>query len=353
MAEIKRRSEAFSRVGSPQRMMAMNASDNTRLADLRIAEVKPDPGNPRKEFDETELADLAASLKKHGLLQPIVVRKIEDDFIILAGERRWRAAQIAGFISIKAIIHSDNRTAANILVAQIIENEQRASLSPAELVSSIGRLLAEGLGVTDIATELSMNRTRVSKLKALTELPSELQPFLETMGIDPLYELLQQHKADAGSVQTTLASGKAPTRAEVRETKRESKTPRGSLTSDKPDDPLQKNAFAGERRSGADKGAIAPKEDAFAGERASQADDAAIASNGKAFAGERHAPAEAETPVPVYRDQGSIIVSHNDYGEGRVVFNIAAEGDRLPVLFGTSPDPIPTLLAELTIVAMK
>ena len=340
MAEIKRRSEAFSRVGSPQRMMAMNASDNTRLADLRIAEVKPDPGNPRKEFDETELTDLAASLKKHGLLQPIVVRKVADEFIILAGERRWRAAQIAGFISIKAIIHTDNRTAANVLVAQIIENEQRASLSPAELVSSIGRLLAEGLGVTDIATELSMNRTRVSKLKALNELPPELQPFLETMGIDPLYELLQRHKADAGSVQTTIASGKPPTRAEVRETKRESKArpksqeaPAGDVTSDGPTVAPRGKAFAGERHPRSDEGATAPRPDAFAGER--------------------HSSTKSEAPAMVYRDQGSIIVHHSDYGEGRVVFNIPADGDRLPVLFDSSPEPIPTLLAELTIIAIK
>ena len=318
MAEIKRRSEAFSRVGSPQRMMAMSASDTTRLADLRIAEVKPDPGNPRKEFDQAELTELAASLKKHGLLQPIIVRKIENDYIILAGERRWRAAQLAKFVAIKAIVHTESRSAANVLIAQIIENEQRAPLSTSELVSSIERLLAEGMGVTEIADQLSMNRSRVSKLKALTELPDELKPFLETMGIEPLYEMLQQHKSDPASVKGAIETGKAPTRAELREAKRPS-----APKADSPPLPIDPPA----ERSNTD---------------AEQTD---------AFAGERRAGRSKKGSAPLsYRHEGSIVVSHADYGEGRVVFGYDTLGDRLPVLFASSPEPIQTPLTELTIV---
>lgn len=340
MAEIKRRSDAFGRVANPQRMMAMSASDTTRLADLRIAEVKPDPGNPRKEFAEADLAELAASLKRHGLLQPIVVRKVENDYIILAGERRWRAAQLAEFVSIKAVIHTESRTAANVLIAQIIENEQRAPLSTAELVSSIARLLADGMGVTEIAEQLSMNRPRVSKLKALTELPDELKPFLDTTGIDPLYEMLQQHKANPASVQAAIESGKAPTRAKIREAKRSPATEPAAPRSPIEPPADQQNKIAQNER------------EALAGERDAPPRAPIDPDKQDAFAGERKGASSTKqaAPLPSYRDQGSITVSHADHGQGRVVFGLETMADRLPILFAGSPDPIQIPLAELTIV---
>lgn len=343
MAEIKRRSEAFSRVGSPQRMMAMSASDMTRLADLRIADVKPDPGNPRREFNEAELAELAASLKKHGLLQPIVVRKVENDYIILAGERRWRAAQLAEFISIKAIIHTESRTAANVLIAQIIENEQRAPLSTAELVASIERLLAEGMNVSQIATELAMSRTRVQKIKALTELPDELKPFLQTMGVDPLYEMVQRHKADPDSLQAAIETGKAPTRAALREAKKPIVAPapeRPSLPLVEPD----------EQKAGRSPGEV------FAGEQSPERAIPPNKSEAKVFAGEQDAPSPQKReahPLPSYREKGSIKVRHADRGEGRVVYGMQAVGDCLPIVFDNANDPVQTPLTELTIIAIE
>lgn len=336
MAEIKRRSEAFSRVGSPQRMMAMSASDNTRLADLRIAEVKPDPGNPRKDFAEAELADLAASLKAHGLLQPIVVRKVENDFIILAGERRWRAAQLAGFVAIKAIVHAESRTAANVLIAQVIENEQRAPLSTAELVTSVGRLLTEGMSSKEIGEQLSMSPSRISKLKALTELPEEMEPFLHTMGVDPLYELLQRHKADPASVQQAIESGKAPTRAKIREVKR-------------PPEPAPETSRLPLAAPGVD--ATIDAEKFFAGETDPEPKTKTVAAAEETFAGEtRKGQQRKRTLLPSYREHGSITVSHADYGRGRVLFGMETLADRLPILFTSSPEPIQIPLIELTIV---
>lgn len=224
MAEIKRRTELFGRNANPQAMMAINAKDASRLADLNVNEVRPDPNNPRKIFDEDELIALADSIKQNGLLQPILVRKVANEFHIIAGERRWRATKLAGFASIKSIIQSDNRNPTDLLIAQIVENEVRANLTTGDLIDAVKSLIELGLQSSEIANRLSMPRPKISKLKVLGDLPKDLEHLRDTMGIEPLYELFQKHKNDAEGIGELLSQSPAPTRSEIRVNDRNDKS---------------------------------------------------------------------------------------------------------------------------------
>jgi len=102
--------------------------------------VSRNPNNPRRNFDENDLQDLAASIRQHGIVQPVVVRTLAPQrFEIIAGERRWRAAQLAGFVEIPVIVRDvDDRTALEIA---IVENVQRSDLNPLEEALAIHRTI--------------------------------------------------------------------------------------------------------------------------------------------------------------------------------------------------------------------
>jgi len=112
---------------------------------IGLSEIKPSPTNPRKHFNEAELAELAASIKKHGVITPIMIRLINDLetphlYEIVAGERRWRAATLAGLTTIPAIVRDDLSPAA-IIEIQLIENLQRQDLHPPEEAEGHGRMM--------------------------------------------------------------------------------------------------------------------------------------------------------------------------------------------------------------------
>ncbi|MDR1007871.1 MAG: ParB/RepB/Spo0J family partition protein [Campylobacteraceae bacterium] len=115
--------------------------DNSRVQEIDIDKIKPNPYQPRFVFKEDALKDLAASIKKHGLLQPILVIKKDDDFMLLAGERRLRASQMAGFTTIKAIIADYESEKLRELA--LIENIQREDLNPIELGRAYQELIDE------------------------------------------------------------------------------------------------------------------------------------------------------------------------------------------------------------------
>src|ERR1700689_4658397 len=139
--------------------------------------LKPNPRNPRREFPDTELGELAESIKQHGVIQPIVVRPVkgaQDRFEIIAGERRWRASQIAGLheIPIVPVDVSDS----DALEFAIIENVQRENLNAMEEAQGYHALANEfKRSQEDIAKTVGKSRSHVANMMRLTKLPAEEQ----------------------------------------------------------------------------------------------------------------------------------------------------------------------------------
>ncbi len=162
-------------------------NQRTVLTSVALANVQPNPDQPRKHFAPDKLAELADSIKARGLLQPIIVRRVEHGYQLLAGERRFRAAQLAGIDKLPALI----RTADDPLEIALIENLQREDLSPLEEAEGLA-LLIERHGYThrDIADMLGKSRPYVSNTLALTRLPDPVKADLRRDGPAVSRELL-------------------------------------------------------------------------------------------------------------------------------------------------------------------
>ncbi|MBV8926994.1 MAG: ParB/RepB/Spo0J family partition protein [Bradyrhizobium sp.] len=142
--------------------------------------LKPNPRNPRRAFAETELAELAGSIKAHGLIQPIVVRPVKgthDRYEIIAGERRWRASQAAGLHEVPIVPLDVGDSDA--LELAIIENVQREDLNPLEEAQGYHALADEfKRGQEDIARIVGKSRSHVANMMRLTKLPAEVQAYI-------------------------------------------------------------------------------------------------------------------------------------------------------------------------------
>src|SRR5690349_10236739 len=137
--------------------------------------VQRNPSQPRKHFDESELNDLAASIRSHGVLQPILVRPIPGGkFEIVAGERRWRAAQRAGLHTIPAVVRELNEL--EVLEIAIVENVQRMDLNPIEEAQGFQALIDRfGRTQEDIAEAVGKSRPHIANMLRLLALPDDLQ----------------------------------------------------------------------------------------------------------------------------------------------------------------------------------
>lgn len=141
---------------------------------LPIAKVEPNRNQPRAYFDEEGLAELAESIKLHGMIQPITVRKLESGYYqIIAGERRWRAARMAGLTEVPVnIIQADDRLAAELA---LVENLQRADLNPIEEALGYQQLIDEyGLTQEEAAQSVGKSRPAISNALRLLALPQEV-----------------------------------------------------------------------------------------------------------------------------------------------------------------------------------
>jgi ParB family chromosome partitioning protein len=142
--------------------------------------IKPNPRNPRRSFSEVELKELGDSIKQHGVIQPIVVRAVkgaQDRYEIIAGERRWRAAQLAGLhdVPIVPVDVSDS----DALELAIIENVQREDLNPMEEAQGYHALAGEFKRSQDeIAKTVGKSRSHVANMMRLTKLPAEVQAYI-------------------------------------------------------------------------------------------------------------------------------------------------------------------------------
>ncbi len=151
-------------------------ADNTAVLSLPLREIVPDPAQPRQNFDETALAELAQSIKENGLLQPVSVRpqKAGTGYILIAGERRWRAARMAGLTEIPALVR--NVTEEQAAALSLIENLQREDLDPMEQAQGI-KTLVETYGITQqtAAQRLGKSRSAIANSLRLLTLPEAVQ----------------------------------------------------------------------------------------------------------------------------------------------------------------------------------
>ncbi|AEF81598.1 ParB/RepB/Spo0J family partition protein [Leadbettera azotonutricia] len=152
---------------------------------IPLEKLKANPDQPRKSFDDGELAELADSIKEHGIIQPIIVEESGDGtYTIVAGERRSRAARIAGLTEAPVIIrkYSDEKR----MVVALIENVQRADLNPIEEAGAYKRLMElTGLSQDEVAGRVGKNRSTVANALRLLKLPYEMQESLQEGDLSP------------------------------------------------------------------------------------------------------------------------------------------------------------------------
>ena len=161
---------------------------------LPISQVEPGLKQPRKRFDEESLQDLADSIRTHGVIQPLTVRRLASGYYqIIAGERRWRAAKLAGLTEIPAvIIEADDR---KVMELGLIENLQREDLNPVEEANGYKVLMDQyGLTQEEVAQRVGKSRPAVANALRLLALP------------DPVHQLLEEGKLSAGHARAILAA---------------------------------------------------------------------------------------------------------------------------------------------------
>ena len=149
------------------------------LMEISVDKIIPNPKQPRTIFSEEALEELAESIKKHGVLQPVVLRKIENNkYELVAGERRWRAAQLAGLKQIPAVVKEFSDEEATVVA--LMENLQREDLNPLEQAKALKRLIEEfNLTQEEVAENLAKSRTYVTNLLRLLNLPPVIQEMVE------------------------------------------------------------------------------------------------------------------------------------------------------------------------------
>lgn len=168
-----------------------------KLVELRLEVIRLNPDQPRKTFNEESLAELASSIEQHGLLQPVIVKRIpdEDGYLLVAGERRYRAVQKLSRPTITAII-----TDGNADELAVIENLQREDLRPLEQAEALARLLeAHGYTQEQLAKVIGKARTTVTELLQITTLPDVIKEECRTSDIPKsvLVEIVRAKEPEA------------------------------------------------------------------------------------------------------------------------------------------------------------
>ncbi len=185
-------------------------ADGTQLKSISVAAIVPLPGNPRKHFDEAALEELAASIAARGVIQPIIVRPKGTRYELVAGERRWRAAQKARLHEIPALVR--DLTDREVLALALIENLQREDLNPVEEARAYQRLADdEGMTQAEIARMVEKSRSHVANIQRLLGLPKAVLDLVEVgrlsmgharalVGNDDAVELAQKAVKESLSV---------------------------------------------------------------------------------------------------------------------------------------------------------
>ena len=159
---------------------APSFESDTRIETLPLREIEPDPGQPRKTFDDETLAELSASIAEHGLLQPIAVRpKPSGGYLIVAGERRWRASRMAGLTEVPVIVK--DVTDEQAMELALVENLQREDLDPVEEAAGIRELMIRcDLTQEQAARKLGKSRSALANSLRLLSLPETVLELLKS-----------------------------------------------------------------------------------------------------------------------------------------------------------------------------
>lgn len=164
-----------------------------RLKEIEMARIRPAPGQARKLFDRDKLNELAASIKEHGVIQPVVVRPLgEGGYELVAGERRWRACQLLGYSKIPAVVKECRDMEA--VEVSLIENVQRQDLNPLEEASAYSKLMEKyGLTQEDVSARVGKSRPFIANAVRLLDLSDEIK------------EMLKDGRLSAGHARALLA----------------------------------------------------------------------------------------------------------------------------------------------------
>jgi ParB family chromosome partitioning protein len=176
MSEAKRLGRGLEALLGP--ISRDQAAAQGALRELPVGSIKPNPFQPRREFDPAALDELASSIEASGLLQPIVVRSGKSGYELIAGERRWRAVQKLGWSKVPAVVKDVDDQA--LLTLALIENLQRDDLSPVDEARGYQRLIEEfQLAQGEVARLVGRNRSTVANSLRLLQLPADVQSLLQ------------------------------------------------------------------------------------------------------------------------------------------------------------------------------
>lgn len=157
---------------------------SSSINNVEVDKIKPNPNQPRREFDHQALQDLSDSIRQIGLVQPITIRDMQDGtYIIIAGERRWRASQMAGLTSIPAYIRTVDDE--NMMEMALVENIQREDLNPMEIALAYQHLLEQyEMTQEQLSERVGKSRSAVTNYLRLLKLPGNIQVALENKELD-------------------------------------------------------------------------------------------------------------------------------------------------------------------------
>lgn len=155
-------------------MTDLKAKPMAEMVEIRVSDIIPNPTQPRRDFDEEALAELADSIRSLGLIQPITVKREGEKYLLISGERRWRASQVAGVETLPAYIRDVDDE--NLHAMALVENIQREDLNAIEIALGLQRLVEEcGLTQDALAEKVGKKRSTVANYLRLLNLPSEIQ----------------------------------------------------------------------------------------------------------------------------------------------------------------------------------
>lgn len=173
-------------------LIPMDEKDKESIQEVQVKDIHANQNQPRKNFDEQKLNELADSIKEHGILQPVILRKKAGTYELVAGERRWRAAQKAGIEKIPAIIK--DLSDSDVMEIALIENLQREDLNPLEEAAAYKKLIEEfGMTQEKLSKRVGKSRSQIANTVRLLNLDDEIK------------ELISEGKMTAGHARALLA----------------------------------------------------------------------------------------------------------------------------------------------------
>lgn len=214
--------------------------------EIPLSAIEADPNQPRRTFDTEKLQELAESIKQYGVISPILVRagKLPGRYTVISGERRFRAANLAGLSSIPAVVNQGDDAQDRMLAMQLVENLQRDDLTPLERAQAIGALRdAHNLSIRDIADKLNISKSAVQRSLEILQLPDDLLNALREGAAESKVLLLAKIE-DAAVRATYLKDLDVLTRSQL---ERNIQSPKGAPQANN-DDSIQKPVSAEDMR---------------------------------------------------------------------------------------------------------